>query len=434
MDKIDLDKVKTAYFIGIGGIGISAIARMLLLRGVKVYGSDRDETKVTEELRRAGATVYAGQKKENISDVKEKIDLFVYTVAIPSDNPELTEARGRGSEILSYPEMLGVVSRNKYTIAISGTHGKTTTTAMVSKIMIDAGLDPTVIVGSLLDQQTNFIAGKSRYLIVEADEYRKSFHNLYPSILVVNNLDEDHLDFYKGLADIQDSFSFLAKKLPRTGFLIANTDDPHLKPVIENIHARIVSYQKQELIVKLKVPGEHNRSNARAALAVADALGIDLKKARESLAEWSGIWRRFEYKGTTSIGAIIYDDYAHNPQKVKALLAGAREYFGDKKITAVFQPHLFSRTKSLFDLFTKAFDNADTVVFAPIFAAREIFDSSISSETLAEALKSQGKKEIYTFQTFGDIADFLKPRLKKDDVLITVGAGEAYKVGEIMLS
>jgi len=457
-----LKQAENIYFIGIGGIGISAIARMLLLEGKKVFGSDRDDTKVTEELRKAGATVFIGANKENIP---EDIDLFIYTVAIPADNPEMIEARSRGVKILTYPESLNLISREKYTIAVSGTHGKTTVTAMVAKVMIDAGLDPTVIVGSLIGD-TNFIMGQSKYLIVEADEYKKSFHNLEPSILVINDLDLDHLDFYKDLTDIQDSFLYLAKKLPTDGFLICNTKLPNLKPIIDNVNCKIVDYGQLEIKEKLLVPGKHNRQNAKTAFAVAKVLNIDLEKAEKSLAGFAGTWRRFEYKGKTKSGALIYDDYAHNPQKVRAALQGARELFPDKKIKVVFQPHLFSRTKLLLNEFATAFSDADEVILAPIFPAREVFDPTISSEILAERIKlhhlgsrtrhsslikeekrdvtsafpalvkagwhSDGGAVVLSFSNFEQIETYLKSSLGPNDVLITMGAGEQYKIGEAL--
>jgi UDP-N-acetylmuramate--alanine ligase len=465
MEKKILAEARNIYFIGIGGIGISAIARMMLLDGKQVSGSDRDETKVTEELRRAGAVIMIVQKADNIP---ADCDLIIYTVAIPTDNPEFVEAKKRGIPMLTYPQTLNIISKDKYTIAVSGTHGKTTVTAMVAKVMIDAGLDPTVIVGSLIGD-TNFIMGKSKYLVVEADEYKKSFHNLEPSILVINNLDLDHLDFYKDMADIQDSFLHLAKKLPADGFLICNTKLPNLKPIIENVICQIINYDELELKEKLLVPGEHNRQNAKTAFAVAKVLGIDLKKAELSLAEFSGTWRRFEYKGKTKYGALVYDDYAHNPQKVKAALQGAREMFPDKKIVVVFQPHLFSRTKLLLSEFATAFNDADEVILAPIFPAREVFDSSISSEILAERISdhlgsrtrhsSLSKEEkgdstfvtsafpalvmagwhsddgaVVSFKNFSDIENYLKSTLGPDDILITMGAGEQYKIGENLLS
>ena len=455
-----LKTAKKVHFIGIGGIGISAIARMLLLNGKQVSGSDRDDTKVTQELALAGATIFIGAKKENIPT---DCDLIIYTVAIPADNPELMEAKNRGIIMLTYPQTLNLISKEKYTIAVSGTHGKTTVTAMVAKVMIDAGLDPTVIVGSLIGD-TNFIMGKSKYLVVEADEYKKSFHNLEPSIMVINNLDLDHLDFYKDLADIQDSFLHLAKKLPADGFLICNKKLPNLQPIIKNVRCNVIDYSEFELKEKLLVPGEHNRQNAKTALAVAKALNVDPKKAELSLSQFSGTWRRFEYKGQTKSGALVYDDYAHNPQKVAAALQGAREMFPDKRIVVVFQPHLFSRTKLLLNEFSAAFGDADEILLTPIFPAREAFDPTISSEILAERINStspairmstssylRGGKEsnvsspslvkegargqlCSSYPDFVSIISYLKTSLGPNDVLITMGAGEQYKIGERLLT
>ncbi len=438
-----LKQAKKIHFIGIGGIGISAIARMLLLEGKTVSGSDRDKSKVTDELEKAGAIVTIGQKAENIP---ADCDLVVYTVAIPADNSEMVEAKKRGIKMLTYPETLNIISKEKYTIAVSGTHGKTTVTAMVAKVMIDAGLDPTVIVGSLIGD-TNFIMGKSKYLVVEADEYKKSFHNLEPSILVINNIDLDHLDFYKDLADIQNSFLHLAQKLPADGFLICNTKLPNLEPIIKGTKCKIVDYGELEMKEKLLIPGEHNRQNAKTALGVAQALGINKEKAEKSLSEFSGTWRRFEYKGKTKSGALVYDDYAHNPQKVRAALQGAREMYPGKRIVVVFQPHLFSRTKLLLNDFATAFGDADEVILTPIFPAREAFDPTISSEILAEEIKKHeqdsslrltrtNRSESYpvrAFSNFSDIESYLKSSLGPNDVLITMGAGEQYKIGENLL-
>lgn len=445
-----LKNSNSIHFIGIGGIGISAIARMLLLEDKKVSGSDRDETKVTEELRRAGAVVSIGHDTKN---VPADCDLVVYTVAISENNPELVEAKKRGIVLLTYPQTLNIISKEKYTIAVSGTHGKTTTTAMVAKVLKDAGLDPTVIVGSLLKNdsdgktESNFIMGKSKYLVVEADEYKKSFHNLEPSIMVITNIDEDHLDFYKDLADIQNSFLHLAQKLPADGFLICDTSLPNLLPVIKGVKCQVIDYGQIKLLEKLLVPGEHNRQDARAAIAVGQAIGVDLVKANKSVAQFAGTWRRFEYKGKTANGALVYDDYAHNPQKVRAAIAGARELYPENSIVVVFQPHLFSRTKLLLNEFAKSFHDADEVLLAPIFPAREAFDPTISSEILAEEIKKARKSSsplngvpnrsedvsVLSFPDFNSITDHLKVKIKKDDIVITMGAGEQYKIGDALL-
>ena len=455
-----LQKAKNIHFIGIGGIGISAIARMLLLEEKRVSGSDRDGSKVTDELEKAGAKIFIGHAKENIPF---NCDLIIYTVAIPADNPEFAEAKKRGIKMLTYPQTLNIISKEKYTIAVSGTHGKTTVTAMIAKILMDNGLDPTVIVGSLLNFshpalsesfssfngvpnhsenvltgrgksfESNFVAGKSKYLVVEADEYKKSFHNLEPSILVINNIDADHLDFYKDLADIQNSFLELAQKVPKEGFLICNTKLPNLKPIIDNVKCQIVDYSELELKKKLLIPGEHNRQNAKTAMALASVLGINNNKAELSLEKFTGTWRRFEYKGKTRSGALVYDDYAHNPQKVRAALQGAREMYPDKKIIVVFQPHLFSRTKLLINEFATAFNDADEIILTPIFPAREPFDPSISSEILAEKIR-KNNRNVNAYSSFEFIEKHLKTHLQSGDVLITMGAGEQYKIGENLLS
>jgi len=425
---------KRIHFVGIGGIGISAVARMLLLEGKTVSGSDRSASVVTDELLAAGATVTIGQEKSNLPD---ECDLVIYTVAIPLENPELVEAKEKGIPCLTYPETLNLISEEKFTIAISGTHGKTTTTAMIAKILIDEGLDPTVIVGSLMKNpsggKSNFIAGKSKYLVVEADEYRKAFLNLTPHVLVITNIDADHLDFYKDLADIQNTFGELVAKIPKDGALVTNSHNDHITPVLASASCGVVDYTQLKLTKPLSVPGEHNRQNARAALSVAALLKIPFDHAMESLISFTGVWRRFELKGTTAKGALVYDDYAHNPQKVAAALAGAREMYPDRKIIAVFQPHLFSRTKLLLHEFAHSFSDADEVLIAPIFPAREAFDPTISSRMLADELKKQNVNA-RAFEDFPSIIEYLKTvNLDEKCVLLTIGAGEAYKIGESLL-
>jgi UDP-N-acetylmuramate--alanine ligase len=464
----DFDQVKNIYFIGIGGIGISAIARMLLASGKIVSGSDGADSEITQALSKLGAKVFIGQKAENIP---KDIDLFIYTVAIKEDNPEFIEAKKRGIKMMTYAETLNEISKSKYTIAVSGTHGKTTVTAMIAKVLIDAGLDPTIIIGSLINhpvhqnghpslekagkgeeiERTNYIHGESDYFLVEACEYERSFLNIEAKIAVINNIDADHLDYYKDLDGVIAGFNEFAQKVPTDGFVICDPDDEKVAKAITGIKAKIVDrkefYSKE---IKLMVPGEHNRLNAATAVSVAKALGLETNIAFKSLESFAGAWRRFEYKGKTKEGALVYDDYAHNPQKVKAALQGAREMYRDKRIVVVFQPHLFSRTKLLLNEFAKSFNNADEIILAPIFPAREKFDPTISSEILASAViaseakqtrtgllrdyprKDEGKK-ILTFKNFTDIENYLKTSLGPNDVLITMGAGEQYKIGEALL-
>lgn len=431
-----LGQAKNIYFIGIGGIGISAIARMLLAENKQVSGSDSSESEITKSLEKIGAKIFIGQKAENIP---ESIDLFIYTVAVKEDNPEFIEAKSRGVKMMTYAETLNEISKSKYTIAVSGTHGKTTVTAMIAKVMIDAGLDPTVIVGSLIKDKngeaTNFIAGKSKYFVVEACEYERSFLNIEPKIAVINNIDADHLDYYGDLNGVIAGFNEFTQKVPPDGFVVCNIKLPNLKPIIDNVKCQIVDYGQLEIKEKLLVPGEHNRQNAKAALAVASILGIDLLLARSALSGFRGAWRRFEYKGKTKEGTIIYEDYAHNPQKIQAALQGAREMFPDKRIVVVFQPHLFSRTKLLLNEFAVSFNDADEVILAPIFPAREKFDPTISSEILAEEIKKHGQDSstIHAFSDFDSIISYLKSTLGPNNVLITMGAGEQYKIGEALL-
>jgi len=431
-----LDKAKVVHFIGIGGIGISAIARMMFLAGKKVNGSDGADSEIICSLRKMGASIFIGQKAENIS---ADTDLVIYTIAITEDNPELKLAREKGIEIITYPEALHEISKNKFTIAVSGTHGKTTTTAMIAKVMIDAGLDPTVIVGSLIkaDKEsgfaTNFIAGQSKYLVVEACEYRRSFLNIEPTVLVITNIDNDHLDYYKDIADIQEAFHSMALKLPNEGCLVTDLKDRNIFPILNGVISRMEDYMNSyDSKMKLLIPGTHNKKDAAVAFTVAKFLGLDLDQARKSLESFPGTWRRFEYKGKTKIGALVYDDYGHHPTEIKATLAGARELFPDKKIIVVFQPHLFSRTKMLLNDFAEAFIDADEIILAPIFPAREVFDSTISSEILAERIGLNRGKAL-ALESFEVIENYLKDYLKGNEVLITMGAGEQYKIGDNLL-
>lgn len=418
MNDISLKNIKKVHFIGIGGIGMSALARMMLHEGKQVSGSDRDESPITQKLAEEGAIISIGQRFEN---VPEDADAVVYTVAIPDDNPEIVRARELGLALATYPEMLGVISRDKYTIAVSGTHGKTTTTAMIADVLIDAGLSPTVIVGSLLSKyKSNFIAGESNYFVVEACEYKRSFCNINPDILVITNIEEDHLDYYKDIEDIKSAFSDVAGKVPQDGFLV--TENGFLGE-FPGVH-QIAYGDYVDNVPKLRVIGEHNRKNAAGALAVADILKVPLADAEKSLADFKGTWRRFEHKGETEGGAAVYDDYGHHPTEVRATIKAAREAFPDKKLVVTFQPHLYSRTIQLFDDFAHELGEADEVFIAPIFAAREKDDGSMSSEKLAEAVGPNAHA-----QSFEELEKKLSS-YGPDSVIITMGAGDIYKVAD----
>lgn len=435
---LDLSKIRNVHFIGIGGIGISAIARMMLHDGKKVTGQDMQDSEIIQELKKAGAEIVIGQSFENIP---KDADLIIYTIAIEYYDPELFKKLKSGSiPIYSYPEMLGLISKDKYTIAVSGTHGKTTTTAMIAQILRDNDKDPTVIVGSLLiGEKSNFIAGKSEYLVVEACEYRRSFLNINPKILVITNIDADHLDYYKDIEDIKNAFHELAMKVPEDGFIICNPDDKNISDVIKDVKAKIINYQEFfDENLKLKIPGIHNKKDAAAATAVAEIVGIKKGKIDKALLSFPGTWRRFEYKGKLSSGALLYDDYAHHPTEISSTLEAFREIYPGEdgwKITVIFQPHLFSRTKLLLNDFAKSFKLADRILLLPIYYAREENDGSISSQILSDEInKYQNNFNSRAFNSFEDVEKELESiGLNDKDVVVTMGAGEAFKIGDRML-
>jgi len=449
---IDLKTIKKAYFLGLGGIGVSAVARMLLLEGKAVSGSDMANSELLDILRQEGVDVFIGQ---DVGHIPLDVDLVIYTIAIEKFAPDFMEnvrqKIGR-DKVISYPESLSIISKDKYTIAICGTHGKTTTTAMVAKIMMDAGLDPTVIVGSIMsDTHSNFVAGKSKlvqmpngemggYLVVEACEYCRSFININPTIVGITTIDNDHMDYYKDSDDIKEAFSEFVGKASVA--VAGDLNNEKIKKVIENYELRITNYEIKSKIIdssisfdnnlKLKIPGEHNRKNASVALSIAEFLGIPKNSAIASLQSFSGTWRRFEYKGKTMSGAIVYDDYAHHPTEISATLAGVRELYPDKKIIVVFQPHLYSRTKLLFADFVDALSKADNIILTPIYAAREVKDDTVLSELLAEAVKKQNINCIF-LETFKEIKSELQKDTDEKNVIVVMGAGDISKLADILI-
>ncbi len=444
MKHINFNHLSRVHFVGIGGIGTSAIARMLLGRGVKISGSDRATSAVTKSLTRAGANISIGHTSDIIPD---GCDLVVHTVAIPHDNPELVQARQRGMPIATYPEMLELISAEKYTVAVAGTHGKTTTTAMLGSILLEAGVDPTILVGGLMfdprqknistptfeQHGVNFILGASDYFVVEADEYRKSFLHLAPRLVVITNIDADHLDFYKDIDDIQATFAELVRRIPPEGYIVCNPNDAHIRPVLSSARGRVVDYT-QCILPKLMVPGKHNYANAQAAATAAQMLGVSFATIENSVKNFPGTWRRFQYKGTTSGGALVYDDYAHNPQKVSATIAGARELYPDRRLVVIFQPHLYSRTKQFFMDFINALAAADKVVLTPIYAAREAPDASISSNMLAEKLIAVAPHTTaIACLDFSEAKRHLSHELSEKDVVVVMGAGNSTELADALV-
>ncbi len=439
------------HVIGIGGIGLSAIARVLIARGCAVSGSDKMPSPITDELSRLGAVVHIGHRAENIGDA----EMVLVTSAAPEDNPEVVAARERGIQIVKRYDFFPELTRGKRTIAVAGTHGKTTTTGMIATMLADAGLDPTAIVGGLIPELGgNARAGNGEYLVVEADEYDRAFLGLTPEIAVVTSIEMDHPDIYRDVDDVADAFGQFLRLVPDGGLAVGCGDARRVTRALEGLAARTVRYglepsnewratglrvnaqggndctvlHKDATVAKLelRIPGVHNVANALAALVVADHVGIDLDVAAESLGRFRGAARRFEVKGEFR-GVVVVDDYAHHPTEIRATLAAARARYPGRAIWAVFQPHTFSRTQALLDEFAEAFVDADHVIVADIFAARERFDPGVNSRDLVERMKH---KDARYLAGFDEITSCLAANLKRRDVLVTLGAGDVYRVGE----
>jgi UDP-N-acetylmuramate--alanine ligase len=448
------DQVKNVYVTGIGGIGVSAIARLFLAQGATVAGSDLSASANTELLVTEGITVHLSQVAQNIA---EEIQLHIYSSAVPPHNPERQRIAELGIPSYSYNEFLGLLSNEYKTIAVSGTNGKTTTTAMLSHILVDGGLDPTCIVGSIVPEwKSNWRLGASDLLVLEACEHKAHMMTLHPEHIVLTNIEADHLDFYKDLDHIKQTFREYIGKLPEAGKLVFNADDIHTVDVVggasdisfgkasgairllsissqEGYQEFRISYGGQEYMGKLVIPATFNIYNALAALAMAVELGVDVEQALASLEKFKGTWRRFEHVATYN-EVNVYSDYAHHPTAVKATIAGARDFFPSKEIVAVFQPHHHSRTKELFDDFIHAFEGADKVVLVDIFdvaGREEDDDQDVSTEMLIEAI-SQEYPDIQLVYTPGleDLDEYLRDELHDGQVCLVMGAGDAYQVAE----
>ncbi len=445
---------KKVHFIGIGGIGMSALAQMLAHDGAVVTGSDREAGPVTEMLEGKGIKVFIGQKAEN---VPTDADVVVYSDAVPADNPERARATELHISQLSYFEMLGTVSEGKRTVAVAGTHGKTTTTGMLAKILRDAGAEPTVIVGSIVkDFGSNYLAGKlmsdiscptsnvghdmsDMLFVVEACEYRDHLLELSPQVLVLTNVEWDHTDYFPSLGALQETFRKAISKVPEDGVIITNPHDKNIAPLLASARARVVDYTEMgksglpAVAYDLKLPGEFNQSNARAAAAATRALlpGISGAALATSLADFHGTWRRFEYKGKSANGADVYDDYAHHPTAVRATLEALRAKTSGTVFVA-FHPHLYSRTRDLLDEFATSFGSADKVFAAPVYAAREDDDGSVSSEMLAEHIRANGVDAI-ALDSF-DAIEHALAEAGPGDAVMTMGAGDIYKVADALVA
>lgn len=416
-----LSDIKKVHFIGVGGIGMSGLARLFLHAGMEVSGSDRAPSDITRALENEGVRFFATQVKENI---EEGTDLVIYTEALPKDHEELLEAKAKGIPTINYFDALGTVANEYYLIAVAGSHGKTTTTAMLIDVFEEAGLDPSAIVGSLRSKtKSNYRAGKSKYFIAEACEYRRDFLSLEPDILVITNIEHEHVDYYKDLEAVQKAFRELAVKVPEDGFIVANLSDPNILPVIECLSCTVVDYRKYvDPLRKLTMPGIHNQMNAGAVVATAEQVGITKVDAEKALTHFGGTWRRFEYKGECN-GAKVYDDYGHHPTEIKATMQGAREFYPDREITIVFQSHTFTRTQELFADFVDVLALADHVIVLPIYFAREENVSGVSHTKLTDAIREKNKN-VLALDTVEEVIAELKKSLSSKDVVITMGAGD----------
>ena len=455
--QIDFKKPVHVHFIGIGGISMSGLAEILLKEGFTISGSDNKESALTDHLEGLGATVFYGQKASNII---EGIDVIVYTAAIHEDNEEYQAAVQKGLPLLTRAELLGQLMKNYETpVAISGTHGKTTTTSMLSHILLEGEMDPTISVGGILKAiGGNIRVGNSGVFVTEACEYTNSFLDFFPKIGVILNIEEDHLDFFKNLADIRHSFRRFAELLPEDGVLVINGDIEDLDELTEGLPCEVVRFgmdsskdysatnilhdelgdasfdlvKNGEFIdrISLSVNGDHNVQNALAAIAVADKMGVPADVIKSGLKSFNGTDRRFELKGHVN-GITIVDDYAHHPTEIQATLKAAKHY-PHKEIWCIFQPHTYTRTKSLFDEFVEALTLTDHVILADIYAARETDTLGISSRDVADALKEKGS-DAYYFSSFKEIEDFCLEHCQKGDLLITMGAGDVVNIGEELL-
>lgn len=432
-------KSKKIHFIGIGGIGMSGLARLYAHEGAEVSGSDLQETELTEKLKAEGMDIVYEQTAENIRG-RLNLQLVVYTDALPEDHAELKAARDAGIKTQNYFEALSDIANEYYLIAVAGTHGKTTTTAMIIDIMEEAGLDPTAIVGSLRTKTgSNFRAGKSKYFVVEACEYKKHFLHLRPDVLVITNIEHEHTDYFENLEAVQDAFRELVMHMAPDSIVVSDQSDAVVEAVVRAHRGRNGYYYAYNELLKrpdflrlqLTLPGIHNRKNAAAAATAIAALqsnfadGVKPEIVDSALEHFAGTWRRFQYKGDCN-NAPVYDDYAHHPTEIAATIAAAREKYPDKNIVAVFQPHTYSRTKELRGDFVAALKKADHVILVPIYAAREKDDGSISSAMLAEEIGAEH------FQTLEVTAERVKEIATKDHVVLVMGAGDVTKVASML--
>ncbi|MBT3176083.1 MAG: UDP-N-acetylmuramate--L-alanine ligase [Desulfobacula sp.] len=444
------------HFVGIGGIGMSGIAELLIHLGYQVSGSDLKLSPITRRLEKKGGIIFQGHSKEQVKGAS----VVVTSTAISSQNPEVIRAKELLIPIIPRAEMLAELMRIKYSIAVSGAHGKTSTTSMISQILNTAGLDPTVIIGGLLKGlDTNALHGKGEYIVAEADESDGSFLKYSPAIAAVTNIDLEHLDFYRDIEDIKDKFIQFINSVPFYGLAILFLDNEHIQDIIpkvkvryttfgmtaqSDLRAREISFMGSKSFFKvfhhekllgninLNIAGKHNISNALASIAVGLELNISFKTIKKALEQIEGVKRRLEIKGEKR-GITVIDDYGHHPTEIMATLTAIRESRMGKRLIVVFQPHRYTRTKGLFHEFTRSFYQADILIVLPIYAASEKKIKGIDAQSLCEGIKKHGHKEVAHAPDFNQALSMITHKVKKGDVVLTLGAGDIYTLGEELL-
>lgn len=446
--------IKKLHFVGIGGIGMSGIAEILLDQGFIITGSDKATSENTERMQQLGATVYIGHDAANVAP---DVDVLVYSSAVAPDNPEILEAHRRKIPVIRRAEMLAEVMRLKYGIGIAGTHGKTTTTSMVSLVLMEGGIDPTVIVGGRLRglAGSNARLGKGEFIVVEADEYDRSFLSITPTIAVLTTLETDHLDCYRDLEDIKSAFIQFASKVPFYGFVVLCLDEPALQEIMPKIKKKIITYgltaqadlyavdirhkenQTSFVVMKegvelgevtLHIPGKHNVQNALAAIAVGLELKVPFSSVKAGIEKFTGVFRRWDVKADID-NILVVDDYAHHPTEIARTLAGVKAGWR-RRVVCVFQPHLYSRTRDFYEDFGRSFFNADVLVVTDVYAAREEPIQGITGELIANTAKEFGHKRVFYVPDKKALPDFLMAMKQPGDIIITMGAGDIWKYGE----
>jgi len=444
------------HFVGIGGIGMSGIAELLLNLGYKVSGSDISSSGITRRLERLGGIVFKGHSEEQIHGA----DVVVTSSAVGPKNPEVVAAGRASIPVIPRAEMLAELMRLKYSVAIAGAHGKTSTTSIVASVLAKGGLDPTVVIGGKLKSiDSNALLGEGDYIVAEADESDGSFLKMSPTIAVVTNIDREHLDYYKGLNHIQEVFLKFIEKIPFYGLAVLCLDNEPIQEIIPNIQKRFTTYgmsTQADFMVKdvvfeglrsrfkvyhlgmllgeilLNLPGIHNVYNSLASIAVGIELDIPFEVIKSALQTAEGVQRRLEIKGEKK-GVTVVDDYGHHPTEIKTTLEAARECWPDRRVVAVFQPHRYSRTQALFDDFTRAFYQSDLLVVLPIYAAGEKEIKGVDGQALFEEIQRHGHKDVVYVESLESAASHLKTILAPNDILLTLGAGDVWKVGEMLL-